>query len=83
MPEVPNLIYRLIYSKYEYISLLRLSYCFYIVRKWRKKGSLGGAGKWEFEVGEQLMPRNLDSEGLMESLSNVSTIFLDRYKQHL
>ena len=46
---------------------------FLVVRKWRKKGTLGGAGKWEFEVGEQLMPRNLDSEGLMESMSNVST----------
>ena len=45
------------------------------VRKWRRKGTLGGAGKWEFEVGEQLMPRNLDSEGLMESTSNVSLAY--------
>ena len=47
--------------------------CFLLpVRKWKKKGSLGGAGKWDFEVGAQLGPRNLDAEGMMESSINVS-----------
>lgn len=29
------------------------------------------ATKWEFEVGEQLVARNLDSEGMLESSANV------------
>ncbi|KAK6178062.1 hypothetical protein SNE40_012898 [Patella caerulea] len=41
-----------------------------IVRKWCKKGTLGGTSGWEFEVGEELKPRSLDSEGLMESNTN-------------
>ena len=45
------------------------------VRKWKKKSTLGGAGKWEFEVGEQLGPRMLESEGLMESNTNVRMVF--------
>ncbi|XP_064602381.1 protein DPCD-like isoform X2 [Liolophura sinensis] len=40
-----------------------------IVRKWRKKSSLG-VEKWEYEIGEELMPRNVESEGLVESSSN-------------
>ena len=44
-----------------------------LVRKWRKKGTLGDAGKWEFEVGENMQSRNIDSEGLTESSSNVYT----------
>ncbi|XP_060564139.1 protein DPCD-like [Ruditapes philippinarum] len=45
-----------------------------IVRKWKKKSTLGGAVKWEFEVGEQLGPRMLEADGLMES--NVNPIFV-------
>ena len=30
--------------------------------------------KWEFEIGEQMAPRNLDAEGLMESTSNVGIV---------
>ncbi|XP_053407479.1 protein DPCD-like isoform X2 [Mercenaria mercenaria] len=40
------------------------------VRKWKKKSTLGGAGKWEFEVGEQLAPPMLEAQGLMESNTN-------------
>ena len=28
--------------------------------------------QWEYEIGEQLAPRNLESVGMIESLSNVS-----------
>lgn len=42
------------------------------MRKWKNKATLGvKATKWEFEVGEQLVPRNLDSEGMLESSANV------------
>ncbi|KAL5022629.1 hypothetical protein ScPMuIL_001784 [Solemya velum] len=41
-----------------------------IIRKWKKKGTLGAAEKWEFEVGEQLGPKNLEMEGFIESSSN-------------
>lgn len=42
------------------------------MRKWKNKATLGVKGtKWEFEVGEQLVPRNLDSEGMLESSANV------------
>jgi len=44
------------------------------VRKWRTKSTLGGTGGWEFEVGEQFAPRNVENEGLMESNVNVSEI---------
>ncbi|KAK3094906.1 hypothetical protein FSP39_007738 [Pinctada imbricata] len=41
------------------------------VRKWRKKATIGmKESKWEYEIGEQFAPRNLDAEGLMESTSN-------------
>ncbi|CAG5117733.1 unnamed protein product [Candidula unifasciata] len=46
-----------------------------IVRKWKKKATLGGYRKWEFEVGEPPAPIvNLDSEGLVES--NLNPVFL-------
>ncbi|ESO93099.1 hypothetical protein LOTGIDRAFT_119809 [Lottia gigantea] len=41
-----------------------------IVRKWRKKGTLGGVGNWDYEIGEELVPRRLDSEGMVESTAN-------------
>lgn len=42
------------------------------MRKWKNKATLGvKATKWEFEVGEQLVRRNLDSEGMLESSANV------------
>lgn len=42
------------------------------MRKWKNKATLGvKATKWEFEVGEQLVSRNLDSEGMLESSANV------------
>jgi hypothetical protein len=28
--------------------------------------------QWQYEIGEQLAPRNLESAGMIESLSNVS-----------
>ena len=42
------------------------------MRKWNRKTQLGGQGQWDFEVGEQVQPLNLDSAGMMESSSNVS-----------
>ena len=45
------------------------------MRKWRRKlnsFSTKNPEQWQFEIGEQLAPRNLESAGLMESLSNVS-----------
>lgn len=44
------------------------------MRKWRKKGTLGGLAKWEFEIGEPPASSiaNLESEGLVESNVNVS-----------
>ncbi|KAK3758085.1 hypothetical protein RRG08_006660 [Elysia crispata] len=50
-----------------------------LVRKWRKKGTLGGAGRWEIEVGEQSAPINLEMEGLMES--NINPIFVRKDTQ--
>lgn len=42
-----------------------------VARKWRRKGKFGSKETtWEFEVGEQLGPKHLDSEGLIESSSN-------------
>ncbi|XP_060082437.1 protein DPCD-like [Ylistrum balloti] len=42
-----------------------------VIRKWRRKGTFGSKGTtWDFEIGEQLLPKNLDSEGMMESSSN-------------
>ena len=51
----------------------RVSFVFLIlVRKWKNKAPLGVKGsQWEYEVGEQLLPRNLDSEGMLESAANV------------
>ncbi|XP_041370084.1 protein DPCD-like isoform X2 [Gigantopelta aegis] len=40
-----------------------------IIRKWKRKGTLGGEGKWDFEVGDQSLRQQL-AEGLMESSSN-------------
>lgn len=51
---------------------LKIGPPFVLVRKWKKKATLGvKETKWEFEVGEQLVPRNLDSEGMLESSANV------------
>lgn len=51
---------------------LKIGPPFVLVRKWKKKETLGvKETKWEFEVGEQLVPRNLDSEGMLESSANV------------
>ena len=45
------------------------------MRKWHKKSPIGGATKWEYEVGEDLMiPKPVAAEGLMESSSNVSVL---------
>ncbi|XP_076105082.1 protein DPCD-like [Mytilus galloprovincialis] len=63
-----------------------------LVRKWRKKLNNSFATKqtseqWEYEIGEQLAPRNLESAGLIESLSNPifvrkdsSTAFIGRVR---
>ncbi|XP_038070486.1 protein DPCD-like [Patiria miniata] len=42
-----------------------------LVRKWKTKTTLGGAGKWEFEIGEQLcLAASLEVEPLRESSLN-------------
>ncbi|CAL1533064.1 unnamed protein product [Lymnaea stagnalis] len=41
-----------------------------LVRKWKKKSTLGGVGKWEIEVGEQPSQFNLEIDGLAESTAN-------------
>ena len=42
------------------------------VRKWKKKGTFGGpAERWEYEVGEQIVPTTVETEGLVVSSSNV------------
>ncbi|XP_059151994.1 protein DPCD-like [Physella acuta] len=45
-----------------------------VLRKWRKKSTLGNVGKWEIEVGEQTTPVNFEAEGLIES--NVNPVFI-------
>ncbi|KAK7109088.1 protein DPCD-like [Littorina saxatilis] len=40
------------------------------VRKWRKRGTLGGQGKWEMEIGDESPLRNVEVEGMMESSTN-------------
>ena len=47
------------------------------VRKWNKIGTLGGPGKWEFEVGEDVRPMGMASAGFAESSSNVSVKVVD------
>ncbi|XP_072025890.1 protein DPCD-like [Amphiura filiformis] len=43
-----------------------------LVRKWRRKGMLGGEGRWDYEVGESLMrtAAQLEAQGFMESNNN-------------
>jgi len=56
-----------------YVELWQVLYLHFLfsVRKWKKTSTIGGTGGWEFEVGEPLGPRNLESAGLMESNANV------------
>ena len=54
------------------VNLDKVRACLSAVRKWKVKRPLGGAGKWEYEVGEDLSPKRPDSEGLTESIANVS-----------
>ena len=49
---------------------------FMIARQWKRKGTWGNKEKWEFEVGEHPVERNLEAEGFMESTSNVSQLEL-------
>ena len=51
---------------------LIIATCFISVRKWKKKSGLGKAGRWEFEIGEDIRPVNLDLENITESRGNVS-----------
>ena len=47
-----------------------------VVRKLGKKGTIGGATKWEIEVGQDTLPCNrTESEGIVESSSNVCQFF--------
>ena len=47
---------------------------FFSVRKWRVKRDLcRNPDEWEFEVGEDVTPRQFDLEGLRESSSNVGS----------
>lgn len=41
-----------------------------LVRKWKKKSTLGREGKWDYEIGEDLRPVNLDMENISESRGN-------------
>ncbi|XP_076461832.1 protein DPCD-like [Babylonia areolata] len=41
-----------------------------LVRKWRKKGTLGGHGSWETEVGDVATMTNLEVDGIKESMAN-------------
>ena len=47
-------------------------FSFVSVRKWKSKSGLGKEGKWEFEIGEDMRPVNLDLENITESRGNVS-----------
>lgn len=40
------------------------------MRKWKKKSTLGREGKWDYEIGEDLRPVNLDMENISESRGN-------------
>lgn len=44
------------------------------VRKWKRKSGLGKEGKWEFEIGEDMRPVNLDADNISESRGNVSCL---------
>ena len=44
---------------------------FVSVRKRKRKAGLGKVGKWEFEIGEDMRPVNLDLENITESRGNV------------
>ena len=58
-----------------HIELLCVSsnfFSFVSVRKWKSKSGLGKEGKWEFEIGEDMRPVNLDLENITESRGNVS-----------
>ena len=57
------------------VNLDKVRECLSAVRKWKVKRPLGGAGKWEYEVGEDLSPKRPDSEGLTESIANVSLCY--------
>ncbi|KAL8580196.1 hypothetical protein ACOMHN_049256 [Nucella lapillus] len=50
-----------------------------VVRRWRKKGSLGGQGSWETEVGDSAAMSNLETDGIKES--TVSPIFVRKDKK--
>ncbi|XP_035673611.1 protein DPCD-like [Branchiostoma floridae] len=43
-----------------------------LLRKWRKKGTLGGSGTWEIEVGDPqvVRPVAMETQGMVESSSN-------------
>lgn len=49
------------------------------MRKWKKKSTLGREGKWDYEIGEDLRPVNLDMENISESRGNVSMMSASRY----
>ncbi|XP_064630859.1 protein DPCD-like isoform X2 [Lineus longissimus] len=53
-----------------------------VVRKWKKKTTLGGGGAWTFEVGESVGPKNLDAEGLVESSTNPIFVRKDTRKAY-
>lgn len=41
-----------------------------IVRKWRRKTTLGGAASWDFEVGEDVLPAAVKPDEMRESSQN-------------
>ncbi|XP_074643042.1 protein DPCD-like isoform X2 [Tubulanus polymorphus] len=51
-----------------------------VIRRWREKTKLGGGSVWLYEVGEQLAPKNLETEGLAESMSNPILVRRDTKK---
>ena len=55
-----------------YLWLFLVSVMCFSVRKWKKKGTFGGpAERWEYEVGEQMVPTSVETESLVVSSSNV------------
>lgn len=47
----------------------------FLVRKVKLKSMTGKEMRWEFEVGEDLQHRNIENEGMMENIQNVSLTF--------
>jgi hypothetical protein len=49
-----------------------------LVRKWRRKNTLGAVLPWDFEVGHDISMKVNVAEDLIESSSNVNLKFLEK-----